>query len=736
MPFSSAFTYFAAREDTASQSDLVFAPNLPVSNVQSSLSLTFAVVEQGIYPSRDTGFPGGIISLGYVTQWAANFAPRTTSFADGGLRAISTNTALFSIIGTTYGGDGRLSFGLPDLEGNLAVGAGSGTGLPVISLGSRFGTDTLTIGEANLPTSFGGNGLAMTNYETSQGVNYVIHTAGSLTAGSANFAGSVHMFLGNFDPNGALICDGRLLSISAYPDLFAAIGTIYGGDGITNFRIPDLRGRTIVGADEGLPVGTYLGTPEIDLTADNLPSAIGGDGDAIDNQQPGVVMQVLVAYQGIYPSRSQEPLAEGGGDVAIVGDTAYLSQIVFFAGTGRPTYFYPAQGQILPINTNQALFSLLGTNYGGDGRTTFALPDFGGRSATGFDVRPGETSGSDDLTIAYDNVPGRSQTGDDGNDDIIGSDGNDVFLGEGGYDVLIGNGGDDWLSGGDQIDTLDGGAGNDVLNGGRGADTMIGGTGDDFYDVVYYNDTIVENAGEGIDTVRTSVASYTLPDNFENLVLFGGRAVTGNGNQLDNTIEGSSADNVLNAGGGNDIVYGYDGDDTIRGGNGDDFLSGREGADLILGNRGADRMYGGDDADRLYGGDENDEMFGGSGDDLLRGGSGQDFHTGGSGADLFVWFDGEFAGLTGSTADRIYDFNAAEGDRIDLENVDAIAGTAGDDAFTFIGSAAFTGQAGELRSEVFASHTNVYGDVDGDGSADFAIRVDGTTPLTGADFIL
>ena len=80
-------------------------------------------------------------------------------------------------------------------------------------------------------------------------------------------------------------------------------------------------------------------------------------------------------------------------------------------------------------------------------------------------------------------------------------------------------------------------------------------------------------------------------------------------------------------------------------------------------------------------------------------------------------------------------FNRAEGDRIDLSQIDAIAGGA-DDAFSFIGKSAFSGIAGQLR--YFASGGSAYlaGDTDGDGSADFIVEVDGLTNLTAADFIL
>ena len=73
--------------------------------------------------------------IGQIIQFAGNFAPRGWALCDGQLLPISQNSSLFSILGTTYGGDGRTTFALPDLRGRVPVRAGGGPGLPRISLG-------------------------------------------------------------------------------------------------------------------------------------------------------------------------------------------------------------------------------------------------------------------------------------------------------------------------------------------------------------------------------------------------------------------------------------------------------------------------------------------------------------------------------------------------------------------------------------------------------------------------
>lgn len=84
-------------------------------------------------------------------MFAANFAPRTWWYCDGSLIAIRSNTALFSILGTTYGGDGQTTFALPDLRGRVAIGAGTAKSGNVYVLGQKAGTNTDTLTVMNLP---------------------------------------------------------------------------------------------------------------------------------------------------------------------------------------------------------------------------------------------------------------------------------------------------------------------------------------------------------------------------------------------------------------------------------------------------------------------------------------------------------------------------------------------------------------------------------------------------------
>ncbi|HEX8528142.1 calcium-binding protein [Allosphingosinicella sp.] len=257
--------------------------------------------------------------------------------------------------------------------------------------------------------------------------------------------------------------------------------------------------------------------------------------------------------------------------------------------------------------------------------------------------------------------------------DLTGNEQNNAIVGNEGNNTLTGGGGDDHLSG------L---GGNDYLDGGTGSDTMVGGTGNDIYLVDSNTDIVRENVGEGFDSVYTT-ASFVLTAGSEVEVL---------------AVRDATTVNAINLTGNafNNSIQGNDGANAIDGGQGDDSISGLGGADVLIGDLGADLL------------------------------------TGGTGNDVFTYLLA-IDSAPGS-ADRITDF-VSGADKIDLSAIDANSTTEGtNEAFTFIGTGAFTNQAGQLRYEVDGSQMHVYGDTNGDGIADLHIIVNGTI-LTGGDFI-
>ncbi|MDM9589332.1 peroxidase family protein [Pseudomonas asiatica] len=286
-------------------------------------------------------------------------------------------------------------------------------------------------------------------------------------------------------------------------------------------------------------------------------------------------------------------------------------------------------------------------------------------------------------------------TGGAGNDTLSGLGGNDVLNGRGGADQLFGGDGNDILNGGNDPDSLDGGAGNDTLNGGLGADAMVGGAGNDTFVVDNLGDTVSEALNGGVDLVQTTLASYTLGANVENLTFTGAGNFTGTGNTLANTITGGAGNDLLDGGAGIDRLVGGLGDDTyvvdnagdvvveataggtdtvrataasytlganvenltyigagnftgtgnglaniITGAAGNDTLNGDGGNDQLLGGLGSDTLNGGAGNDTLDGGAGNDSLFGDAGNDNLQGGAGDDNLDGGNGVDVLQGGDG------------------------------------------------------------------------------------------------
>ncbi len=207
---------------------------------------------------------------------------------------------------------------------------------------------------------------------------------------------------------------------------------------------------------------------------------------------------------------------------------------------------------------------------------------------------------------------------------------------------------------GNELDNLLVGNGNaNVLVGGVGADTLQGGGGDDTYGVDNVGDTVIENPGEGLDTVETSI-SYTLGSEVENLTLTGTAAVSGTGNELNNVLIGNGAANTLMGGEGDDRLTGGAGDDTMLGGAGNDTYVVDVATDIVTENLGegtdtveTDVTYTlganvenltltGSAAVNGTGNALNNVLIGNSAANVLVGGAGADTMRGGTGNDTYV----------------------------------------------------------------------------------------------------
>ena len=397
------------------------------------------------------------------------------------------------------------------------------------------------------------------------------------------------------------------------------------------------------------------------------------------------------------------------------------------------------------------------------------------------------------------NAGNNALTGNNANNILNGAAGIDVLNGAGGIDTLIGGMGDDIYivdtttdiiteNAGEGTDTIQssvtfslaalthienltltgtsaingtgnaanniitGNIGNNILNGGDGIDTLIGGVGNDIYIVDTTTDGITENAGEGTDTIQSSVTFSLSPlINIENLTLIGTNAINGTGNAMNNIITGNTADNILTGG---------DGIDTLIGGTGNDSYVVDTTTDVITENAasGTDTVQSsvtfsissltnvenltltGSNAINGTGNAGSNTIIGNMTDNLLTGGGGSDTLTGGLGVDRFSYttLGDSLLGSTNNSFDVITDFNANAGNdlflvstaRSGLIDVGAIATLDAAGIGAVLTTTAFKANYAAQFTFTSGSTTRTFMSIN-NGSAGFSATVDAIVEITG-----
>ena len=341
---------------------------------------------------------------------------------------------------------------------------------------------------------------------------------------------------------------------------------------------------------------------------------------------------------------------------------------------------------------------------GGSGDDLYVVDDAGDIVLEDSDAGTDTVQSSINYTLT-DTVENLTLTGT-ANTEGTGNASDNVMHGNGGANVLHGLDGDDRLFGNGGDDSLFGDAGNDRLDGGAGADQLRGGTGDDTYVVDNAGDQVIENEGEGVDTVEASV-DHTLADNVENLTLTGSANIDGSGNALDNVITGNGGSNVLSGLDGNDTLIGNAGHDTLDGGSGADIMQGGSGNDTYVvdqsgdivieaANAGTDTVQSGisytltDNVENLVltgaedlhgtGNALNNIITGNSGNNTVSAGAGNDTVFAGAGNDLVSGGDGNDA-LHGEAGDDELMGEAGNDLLNGGEGADRMAGGIGDDTY-------------------------------------------------------
>ena len=182
---------------------------------------------------------------GEIILFAGNFAPQNTMFCNGQLLAIAQNNALFSVIGNTYGGDGRTSFALPDLRGRAPIQQGTGIGLSPRRLGERAGSEINKISTQQLPTH---------NHSA----------AGTIKASNVEATTS--------DPT------------SIYP----------------------AKSNYVIDRSNTASINSYGMTTDTNMANDGVTVTVGntGNGLPVNNMQPWLALNYIICINGIYPTRS------------------------------------------------------------------------------------------------------------------------------------------------------------------------------------------------------------------------------------------------------------------------------------------------------------------------------------------------------------------------------------------------------------------------------------------------
>jgi Ca2+-binding RTX toxin-like protein len=364
-----------------------------------------------------------------------------------------------------------------------------------------------------------------------------------------------------------------------------------------------------------------MGGDDVLLGGDGSDSLDGGDGDDVLDGEAGADTMAGLAGNDIY-------LVDDAGDVVLEGAgkggiDEVISQVSYTLGANIENLTLVGSGTVTGVGNTLAntivsdsdslLLGLAGNDmiFGSSGNDTI-------NGGTGNDSMAGG-AGDDGYTV--DNVKDVvSEALMEGIDTVTSSvaftlgmnvenlilTGTAALTGAGNEldNVIAGNSGNNKLSGLDGNDSIDGGAGNDTIDGGTGQDVLSGGVGNDSYMVDdAFGDIVLENDGEGTDTVFSSAANVALLANIENLTLIGA-AMAGSGNDLDNvitgndngnSIEGLTGNDTIRGMGGGDFLFAGDGNDSVDGGLGDDFLDGETGADTMAGGAGND-SYVVDDA--------------------------------------------------------------------------------------------------------------------------------------------
>ncbi|WGM39950.1 hypothetical protein [Caulobacter sp. NIBR1757] len=701
-------------------------------------------------PNQYNGLGSAYVIFGRNTAVDGNF-PTTFSPAalDGTNGFAIPGYVAFSRVGLSVASAGDVNH---DGIGDLIIGGGaSGTNAGAAYV--VFGKDTLTAGD--FAASINLTGLDGTNGFTITGSSNEFIGRSVSSAGDINGDGVDDLLIGAriADPNGVYDAGSVFVVFgrnSQTGGVFGGTLALSGLDGTNGFRIDGLRDRSLTGSTVSA-VGDINGDGFTDFA---LSAQQGGDGwvgqtfivfgrDGATPYGPSLDLAALDGSNGFLITGAGSSVSSAGdfngdgiGDLIVGSMSSNAAWIVF----GRKTSVVGNFGGSVDLAALDGINGFKLNGESSNGRTGVSVAAGGDINGDGYDdvvigasgrdgeeiggayvvfghapvatpiVRTaapaGETlTGAEAADVLTGNIGKDTLYGLDGDDTLDGGDNNDLLIGGAGADIVRGGNGGDTIYGGDGVDDVDGGTGadklygdggddvivgamgndyiyggadndsitgaegNDMMDGGTGADAMAGGVGNDVYIVDDGGDTVTELFGEGSDIVRAFI-SFELGDNLETLQMQGTADLDGTGNAGANNLQGNSGANRLSGAAGVDTINGNDGDDII---------------------------------------------LGGQGNDLLRGGTGTDT------------FRVEHAFSGALETDQIYDFQTAEGDRMDFSDV--FAGT-------LAKVSAFTHTAGEMTLTFASGQTTVRLDIDGNGVAEYQVKINGDVTADWSGWLL
>ncbi len=445
-----------------------------------------------------------------------------------------------------------------------------------------------------------------------------------------------------------------------------------------------IKSGVIVSTETGSAAGVSfpMGASTVDVFG--MVSSVGGNGIEIGSAVGAATIgsSVTIGQQGVVTSPNGYGIAIGAGNGLILNDgmiAARLLAAVRMVGN-----------EILLVNNGTIMSGGNGIELQASNSTaTSTLENFGLISG-------GLTNGGSAIqgSFAIDNITNRGTISGKVNlfdgDDIMDNDGGivtgTISLGAG-VDTLIGS---------DRREKSMGGSGDDSMEFWGGNDTYLAGNTEEA--TSDNNDEL--DGGLGIDTYDARGVFSAVQIRIQD------ERAAGSEIGIDHFVDFENA-------------FGGSGNDTL------------------IGDAGRNRLSGGEGNDTIISLDGNDRLFGGQGTDTLTGGTGRDTMTGGTEADIFAFTSINDSGTSEPSRDIITDFELGIDD-IGLSVIDANSTLAGNQAFAFIGNAAFSSVAGQLRftSSAAGQFTLIEADTTGDGKADFQITLFGAKTLLATDFVL